>query len=1462
MSAAANRGVEPQRMNDRQALVEIARTQWAERLTDLSRRNPLLYFRPLKRGSLDLTTAEPKALRDLLFGSREVGLKSLWPADEAQREDARKRLTTIYRKAVENREERGIATLVLGCGLATWKSKDGGSPVRCPLFLLPIAVELRPSPKIRRELEWQANSVLPPALRRDYAVAIGQEALDQIADGLNDSGSPESLAESLAMAFEGVARLGRQVPEFAIDQTWRCLTNLAFQKMAMVQEIQEGQEAMSASLLVASLAGDPEAARALKSGGPENQDLDLDRVPAREELLLFNADGSQQAAIHAALRDSLVIYGPPGTGKSQTIANFIGASVVRGEKILFVSQKRAALEVVQERLKRRGLGHLILDLSARDLTAKKIAAQLRESLEAFGAAGSTAGHAATHELLDKTHEPFDNARNRLTAYREWLHSPSAIVGISRREIWGRLLQLPKRQFEASIWAATELSRLTPALAEIKDRVRLLAEHESEFLAGLSDNSSWAPFLPQNGGTGREEIVRRVEEVLGWSGRLRDGITALSTLLQPLSERFGFQSDISLGDIEKVVQSLGQLSKLLPAYQPGVLDLEIDDAREALQPATRGAWVRFWHFLTSSRYRSARRALRLMRRTPAAAAALHSEATEIAAALASAKPQIQKFEYDTIVTVPSALSSTTKNLIELFAEAPWENWKDAQLRTLKAKAERLEIEASEAPAVGDVRRLVSELRRSGVGQWLDAVRRAQLPAGPDGGQWIETLDRLWLESAICDLDGRASHVSGAVQTENVKSFCDIDRRRLALAPEEVLFKWRRGVDEAFGDDEEEGLVKREAYKKSKHRRLRQLLAEAPNAVLALRPCFMASPLTVSQLFPPLSDRPLFDVVVFDEASQMPPEEAVPSITRARRMVVAGDDKQLPPTAFFDADDTETDAADEQAEGPHDAGMESLLDAAQSLPVRKEWLRWHYRSRDERLICFSNRHLYGDRLITFPGVGGGTPPCSFIRVEGGESTDSSAEEVRRVVDLIFSSAREQPEKSLGVIALGRKHADRIDAEWRRRLEDEKSDAILEFFREDSPERFFIKNLESVQGDERDAIILTLGYNNRTAGRLNLKFGPLNQEGGERRLNVAVSRARARMTVVASFSPDELDASRTDARGVQLLKAYLEYARSGSLPDVQAAARQPENPFEQDIFDALSGKGVRLEPQWGVSGYKIDFAVRHPTDGRFVLAIECDGASYHSSRSARERDRLRQEQLEEKGWMFHRIWSPDWFEHRDKEISRALDSIAAACQRADRVGDGRVARTASEPSIPARPMPPPERVHRLDDGTTPGKAPLPSASGVRREPVSLNGLSSPPPSGGSGADGLKGGAGAAATNRAVVLAALTEAMRNAAPCQCRGRRTVFFDRYDNGPFLRCSSCGTIDQAPPRASLQSAVDDLAIKCPTCSAKMIVRTVTGFARTYLACSNYPGCRKTFDWRELLGEGRSVARGGRPGNHL
>lgn len=472
-------------------------------------------------------------------------------------------------------------------------------------------------------------------------------------------------------------------------------------------------------------------------------------------------------------------------------------------------------------------------------------------------------------------------------------------------------------------------------------------------------------------------------------------------------------------------------------------------------------------------------------------------------------------------------------------------------------------------------------------------------------------------------------------------------------------------------------------------LRRTLKQAGAAVRAIKPCLMMSPLTVAQLLDSTGEP--FDLVIFDEASQLPPEDAVGAVVRGRQLIVVGDPKQLPPTNFFAVSSGTSNGAVGEDGQPLVEDGESILEEFMSAGLPMSRLKWHYRSAHESLIAFSNAQFYESDLYTFPSVetGNGTYGLQFEHLPDGlyEGKGLNAVEARRVADEVVRFAREQAERhslgqpvqSLGVGTFNMRQQLAILDELEQRRRDDPT--IEPFFDRGVNEPFFVKNLENIQGDERDVIFISVTYARAADGKLRYNFGPLNGENGWRRLNVLVTRARQRMRVFSSMKGDEINAAATTSRGAHLLREFLLYAQTGRLESVSASlAAETESPFEQDVLTELTKRAVKVVPQVGVAGYRIDLAVLDDVvPGRFICGIECDGVAYHSSETARDRDRLRQQVLEARGWVIHRVWSTDWFKDRGGQIERLVKLIdkTRSQARAEAEGEQEARKHALEQS-----------------------------------------------------------------------------------------------------------------------------------------------------------------------------------------
>jgi very-short-patch-repair endonuclease len=506
--------------------------------------------------------------------------------------------------------------------------------------------------------------------------------------------------------------------------------------------------------------------------------------------------------------------------------------------------------------------------------------------------------------------------------------------------------------------------------------------------------------------------------------------------------------------------------------------------------------------------------------------------------------------------------------------------------------------------------------------------------------------------------------GREHAERIERFREVDERLATLARDLIRAKLAKGIPRDQLQNEipkaEIGLLRKEIGKKTRHIPVRQLLGRIPKLLPKLKPCVLMSPLSVAQYLEASHEN--FDVVIFDEASQIPVWDAIGAIARGKQLIVVGDPKQLPPTNFFNSSgDDEDDLTPEEHKD-----LESILDELMTNGLRHKRLQWHYRSRHEGLITFSNRQYYENDLLTFPSPESGHGGVRFkylpeARYDKGKSRTNHGEAAALVDDLVARLRKvDGPRRSYGVVTFSQAQQKLVEdlLDQKRREHPE----IEAHFGDEPPvegEPVFVKNLESVQGDERDVILFSICYGPDETGKVSMNFGPLNRDGGERRLNVAVTRAKHEVLVYSGLRADQIDLTRTRAKGVRDLKYFLDYADRG--PKALAGASsafgnaEADSEFEKMVADRIRQAGYDVHHQVGCSGYRIDLAVVDPAvPGRYLLGIECDGATYHRAATARDRDKLRQIILEGLGWKLHRIWSTDWWHDADKEMEKLLGAL----------------------------------------------------------------------------------------------------------------------------------------------------------------------------------------------------------------
>lgn len=555
---------------------------------------------------------------------------------------------------------------------------------------------------------------------------------------------------------------------------------------------------------------------------------------------------------------------------------------------------------------------------------------------------------------------------------------------------------------------------------------------------------------------------------------------------------------------------------------------------------------------------------------------------------------------------------------------------------------------------EYQRARGELAQYGLEPAVEYCIKQRINATDVVGVLEKAILRGWAAS-ITDRDRALRPLLWTDREALVEEYRSLDRQLIANATSEIIAaaNARRPVNTSIG---EPAVIRREGAKQRRHIPVRSLIAKSYTTTTAIKPVFMMSPLAVSQYLP---SNMTFDVVIFDEASQVTPGDAVNCIYRGESLVLAGDDKQLPPTSFFervteDDEDPDTDVTD----------FQSILELAKASGAFNDLgLRWHYRSRHEDLVAFSNYKFYEGKLITYPSAHaeGNDVGIEFFDAHGIYRRGGGAYnpiEAKKVAERVIEHFTTRPDLSVGVVTFSVAQADAVvdaldEARQHRR------DLDRFFDTDDRLGGFFVRSLESVQGDERDVIIFSVGYGPDEAGKVSTNFGVLNKDKGWRRLNVGITRARQRVEVVASMHAGDIPPSSNE--NVEYLRAYMDYAERGqqSLATVTGpTGLGPDSPFEESVIAVLRNWGYDVEPQVGAAGFRIDIGIRHPDHpGTFAIGVECDGYQYHSAPAARDRDRLREQVLTGLGWRLHRIWGTAWYRDRSAEEARLKQAVDAA-------------------------------------------------------------------------------------------------------------------------------------------------------------------------------------------------------------
>lgn len=1229
----------------------------------------------------------------------------------------------IEKKAREFIEETGVNVAYMAFGFIHWKESDTSNGVfRAPILLVPIQLE-------------QASAVEPYFIKSSEDDIIVNPTFSYKMDAEYGVKLPEYNDERLTVYLEKVTRL---VAKLQWTVTAECKIGIfSFLKINMYRDLKDNANVILANQNVRQLLGEPTDTGKLYG---DEETADSVTNPLVELHSVVDADSSQIEAIEMAKSGkSFVLQGPPGTGKSQTITNIIAECLSDGKKVLFVSEKMAALNVVYDKLKQAGLAEFCLQLHSHKANKKDVIADICHTLRAGKSAVSSK---AAEEIAIK-----EKAQHQLDAYAVELHKLRPVIEKSLYQLYesyAAFRSMPDVEYpipQLSSKGEAYLTETASLLEQYVDYIPSIGydyrknpwygyinqdtsyQSKNELKSDLSIFSHFLQILiPLQQEISEKYGIRcdSIEDVHIWNSFF--GFAATSKLITPsLLNRVHFDTVTSaLRELQtQSTDILAVRSVLSAVFDDDIYKLDGAAYHKRLTKQFGGTFSR----LFNAEYKQLITDLRLCKKdgkkpsyneavtmterlsyyqqknlefveaeTPIKAflgEAYHGVETEwdyvaeqmsVLEGIFSNNVAFGALEqYDSFASERSVFADYHHRLETAFAACSadvlkrvdgyfdcaildvdavpcilvlpkltgclnemdkLDNW--CHFRNLLSKLDDKQVVPYVNAAIGqniDPKHIVDAFRKQFYYQWIDSI----LSENPV----LSTFNRISQDKAICTFSEK--------DTEQF----EINKAKIRAE----LSSMRPSLD-MIASGSALAILLREGEKKRKQKSIRTLLAETGELVQRIKPCFLMSPLSVSTYLTP--DSVHFDVVVFDEASQIFPQDAIGAIYRANQMIVVGDSKQMPPSNFFNAT---IEVGDNDEETGDVTDFESILDLC-STSMQQLRLRWHYRSRYEQLITFSNKNFYDSDLVTFPSSKVDAPGIGvdYYHVEGvfDRKSHTNRKEAEFVVDLIYQNIEKYPNRSLGVVAFSVAQQDLIDKLLSKRRQSTPEKEY--FFKNDGNEPFFIKNLETVQGDERDTIIFSIAYGIDAQGRLLHNFGPLNRVGGERRLNVAVTRAKCNVQLVSSMHYTDIDLKHTSAEGAKLLREYLDYAENGSIALERAISISPfeqfDSDFELEVCDYLRSKGFSVDTQVGCSGFRIDLGLKLPDSSDYVLAIECDGATYHSLKNARDRDRLRQEILERMGWKFYRIWSTDWFRNKSVEQLRLLEAAADAVKNPTKV------------------------------------------------------------------------------------------------------------------------------------------------------------------------------------------------------
>ena len=1099
-------------------------------------------------------------------------------------------LTYIYRTARTSLEENGANSLFLALGILKWfETAKSEQPRYAPILLLPVDIIRKSGNKyvIRKRDE---DIILNITL-----VELLKQNFKINLDVLRELPKDESGVD-VKQIFTYFRRAIMEQKKWNVLEE-SMLGLFSFNKFVMWYDIHSNADKLAENTIVASLIEN----RDKQQISDEIIDARLiDKTSSPKDFSIpLDVDSSQMEAIIESGRGrTFILHGPPGTGKSQTITNMIANALYQGRRVLFVAEKMAALSVVQSRLEKIGLAPFCLELHSNKATKKHFLEQMDKVLNVTKIKEPA-------EYASKAEELFAE-RKSLISYMDALHQKGS-NGLSLYECISEYLAIPQDELHDNL--PPEVGLTADFIEKCKNQLEPLETILG--IVGIPENHPLYGLEPADNRLDTTDSIKRI--------------------------------------LQQYKQTLTSYIQMLPSYRDDILRTDVRRVRREWEDI-QAKW-----FLP--RYFAKKKFLKGFQIFGHVDA---SNVEEVFALMSDYQRRQDAYQKDIESHSSAAAQSESQDsvyLLDLYQQL--NIFKDQLAAKTNKKNSSEEIAASlnrwlegyqlmkDWYLWTDKKRELYQMELQTIAPLLEKGEKPQevIPA------FLKSVYHYLISVAI-DADEQLRSFNSVIFRQRIEQYKRDTLRFQELSKEELYSKLASRVPSssaASADGSEISILKRNIANGGRGNSIRTIIDSIPNLLPRLCPCMLMSPISVAQYIDLNSDK--FDLVIFDEASQMPTSEAVGAIARGKALIVVGDSKQMPPTSFFSSTQVDEDEADID-------DMESILDDCKTLSLREYYLSWHYRSKHESLIAFSNSQYYDNRLFTFPSVDDQMAKVKLVPVEGVYDkgrTRSNPEESKAIVNEIIRrlSDPELSKYSIGVVSFSKVQGDRIEDDLTDELDRHPE---LKEIAYNSPEPIFVKNLENVQGDERDVILFSVGYGADKNGKVSMNFGPLNNVGGERRLNVAVSRARYEMIVYSTMKSSQIDLKRSQAKGVEGLKGFLEYAETGHLPMVDNALQETDkNVMVKQICEMLSTQGFIAQPCVGRSNFKVDIAVSTADQpDKYILGILCDGKTYYETKTTRDREIVQPNVMNMLGWHVMRVYSIDWYENRERSIQQILDEL----------------------------------------------------------------------------------------------------------------------------------------------------------------------------------------------------------------